>query len=288
VSRTVFIPDTNFFIDHPDFVRFFAPSRALVHVDLVFPVLCELDDHRRKRNEPNPRLKEKGMKADIAIQLIRQLQQTEPDGIEFEVYNPRGIDSSLRPDAQIVEHVVRLAAEHHPQDVIVFITNDKGLPTIMFLDEKKRRNLRHVVLKNAEDVQRELRICGNPLASIDHVGLSPKPLTVDDQSGINILIRYTITDFRYNKVWVALHFFPAEATTEECVFCTVDVPTVVHREECKLFLPFSQLRLRPRRQGMYHVKLIVRIWDAEQSVVLAEDDNSCLEFVMGNCYLTKH
>ncbi len=73
------------------------------------------------------------MKADIAIQLIRQLQQTEPDGIEFEVYNPRGIDSSLRPDAQIVEHVVRLAAEHHPQDVIVFITNDKGLPTIMFL-----------------------------------------------------------------------------------------------------------------------------------------------------------
>jgi len=39
---------------------------------------------------------------------------------------------------------------------------------------------------------------------------------------------------------------------------------------------------------MYHVKLIVRIWDAEQSVVLAEDDNSCLEFVMGNCYLTKH
>ncbi len=89
MSRTVFIPDTNFFIDHPDFVRFFAPSRALVHVDLVFPVLCELDDHRRKRNEPNPRLKEKGMKADIAIQLIRQLQQTEPDGIEFEVYNPR-------------------------------------------------------------------------------------------------------------------------------------------------------------------------------------------------------
>jgi hypothetical protein len=90
---------------------------------------------------------EKGRKAAIAIGHIKRLLEWPSADMDLEIYRPEGIDSSIDADAQIVDCLVRLAIEQHPDDRIEFITDDDGLPTVLFIQEKKHHELKHVTRK---------------------------------------------------------------------------------------------------------------------------------------------
>lgn len=294
MSRTIFAPDTNFFIDNPDFVSFFASARSLIHMDIIWPVLRELDKHRGKRNDNRLELREKGRKAYDAIKLIRKLQDFPAVDIELEIYRPDGINPSLDPDTQIVDHVVRLATEKHSQDKIVFITSDDGLPTVLFIEEKKQRALTNVSVKTPEQVKKELRIYGNPSAAIEQISISRAPAKLGGKDGIEIFVDFTVFDLKRSKAWIAVHFIPHEnqassqANKMKYILNEVNVNSVRHTEKRhKLFLPYSLLNVFPKRQGMQHVTFVVSIWDAESRSLLAKEDSYRLDFALGSHYLTK-
>jgi hypothetical protein len=206
--------------------------------------------------------------------------------MELEIYRPGGIDPLQSSDAQIVDHVVLLATQQHPDDSIVFVTDDDGLPTVLLVDEKKRRGLEHVSVRTAAQVKGELPGYGLPAASIEHIGINERPPTTLD-GGIDLFVSFTIAEFRGGNALVVAHFRPP-GHDERRVLDKIEVPTVLYKQDRhKLFLPFSKLGAAPRRQGTHHVKLTVTIQDADVKKILTRDDR-CLDFAMGSCYLTKH
>lgn len=68
-SHVIFVPDTNFFIDNPDFVTFFAKAKGKVHLDIVPPVLNELDGQRKGRKSINEESINHASRASIRIVL---------------------------------------------------------------------------------------------------------------------------------------------------------------------------------------------------------------------------
>ncbi len=288
MSRIVLVPDTNFFIDYPDFIKFLEHSRSLIHVVVLWPVLCELDVHRKARYSTKSTKEEIGRKADKAMETINRLQKGPVDGIEYELYRPKGIAESSHPDARIVDHLFHLAVEHLPDDEIIFVTSDKGMPSLLFFEETKQRGLKHVSQITPKDLEQKVPELGTPSASIDHVGLSHTPLSSDGKRGADLFISYSIREFRHSKVFIAVHFRPQASEKWEVIGDHMVVPTVSFRKEShKLFLPFDKLGAKPRRHGMDHFWLAICIWDLQQNKVLAQDDSFCLDLALGGCYLSK-
>lgn len=206
MSKIIFVPDTNFFLYHSDFISFFNPVRTGVHLDVLWPVLCELDRHRSKRNGKWPDEKDRGQKAFEAMQLIRDIQEHPRDDFELEISTPDGIDPSLPADAQIVAHLVRLAKEQHANETIEFITNDGGLPTLWFIEEKKRHNLKNVNIKTDEEIRKAIAEYGTPSAKFENIECAHKLVILPDNAeGVEISFEYTVSDMRGCEVKIGIY-----------------------------------------------------------------------------------
>jgi hypothetical protein len=288
MSRIVLVPDTNFFLDHPDFIGFLRRSRATIHLDLLWPVLCELDVHRKHRGSADAARKERGWKADMAMRSITELQEHSVDGIEFELYRPREVPASAHPDAQVIDHLMHLAVEHHPKDEIVFVTGDRGLPTVLFKEEKKQRGLRHICICNADELEQRVPSFGQPTATIQSVSLTHSPVAASGEMGAEFFVTYSLHDFRHCKSQLAVHYQPKASNKWEAIAHSLVTPTVSFTDERRrLFLPFKKLGKTPGRHGMHHFSLGIRVWDIDGKTALAQDDSFCLDLALGGCYLSK-
>lgn len=288
MGRIIFVPDTNFFIDYPNFVSFFRPARSLVHLDIVYPVLYELDGIRKDRNHPDVNRKQRGDSASNAFNLISRLQDTPDEAIELEIYRADGaasFDSSKREnDTSIVDHVIQLASQEHPDDSIVFLTGDKGIPTVLFKDEKKRRGLGNVTIETPREVQEKLSSYTNPAATIEHIGICAQSSVVAEERGIEMYLDFQIADMKGGKAKLAVEFAQGLHLSN-----TFDVAKVLHVEQrYKIFISYARLNLVPKRHGMDHAKFAVSIWDADTNKLLAKVDDYCIDLALGTHILAKH
>lgn len=288
MSRIIFVPDTNFFIDYPNFVQFFDPARALVHLDIVYPVLFELDGIRKDKNHTDDSRKKRGENAYNAFKIISKLQDTPNEAIELEIYRASGIasfDPSKREnDTSIVDHVIQLATNEHPEDSIVFLTSDKGIPTVLFKDEKKRRGLKNVTIEAPDKVWHKLSSYAQPAANVEHISIRAKPTVVDGERGIEMYLDFQIADMKGQKAKLIVEFAQGVHFTS-----TLNVTKVLHVERrYNIFIPYTRLGLIPRRHGMDHAKFSVSIWDNDMSALLAKVDEYCLDLALGTHILAKH
>lgn len=288
MSRVVLVPDTNFFLDFPDFIRFLRRSRGPIHLELLWPVLCELDVHRKHRTNADRARQERGKRADQAIRCITELQQRPVDGIEFELYRPREVPTSAHPDAQVVDYLMHLAVEHHPNDEVVFVTSDRGLPTVLFVEERKQRGLKHVSICTAAELEKKVPTFGTPTATIQAVGLAHSSARASGRSGAEFFVTYSVQDLRHGESQLAIHYQPKGAEKWSAITHASIISTVSFTDERRrLFLPFEQLGERPRRQGMHSFRLAIRVWDLATKAALAQDDSYCLDLALGGCYLSR-
>ena len=285
MSKIIFAPDTNFFLNHPDFVTFFSSARSAVHLDIVWPVLCELDRHRKKRYSTRPKEVENGKKAAHAIALIKQLLNSSGGDLDLEIYRPDGIDSSIDPDAQIVDCVVRLATHQHAEETIEFITDDDGLPTVLFIQEKKRRALKNVSIKTAAEVEQQIANYGHPSASIENLGISPRRSTVGGEHGLHLFVDFLVVDMKGRRIQVGIY---AKQQPKPFAAHTFSVPAAIHKQSrLSLFVPYAKLGVTPKRHGMEHIKIGVLVWNLETEKPLARVDQYCIDLALGGHFLTK-
>ena len=285
MSRTIFVPDTNFFLNYPDFVSFFSPARSAVHLKVVWPVLWELDYNRKKRFSVHQHEKEKGQKAYQAFAQITQLLNCSTSDLDLEVYGPERGRSPLDPDAEIVDCVVRLATLQHANDAIEFITDDGGIPTVLFIQEKKRNGLENVTLRTAEEVKRRISAYGSPGAVLENLSVSPRPQTVAEQRGIQMYLDCLVSDLKGQQVQVGIY---DSKKSQPIASDTFDVPTSTHMQpRLALFLPYSALGVAPKRHGMEHVKISAIAWNLAAKKQLTCLDSYRIDLALGGHFLIK-
>lgn len=304
MSRIVYIPDTNFFINYPDFVSYFEPSRTSVHIDVVLPVLAELDKHRNSRRSSVSDKQDVGWKAYQAMNMIKYLQEhpsrdNEHSDLNLEIVRSDDIDSTLANDVQIVDYTVKIARDVHPNDEIVFITSDLGMPGILLQEERRRFRLKNLAAKTPEGLRKELPFCGTVSAKIDKVWIDPNPHKESQKLGLAIFVDFSISDFKNGSAWIAAHFSydkgqalnshnPSYRTVDKklAIFQTIICSTVYHTERhFKLFLPYEELKDAHSRYGVAHLKLVVTLWDAEKPEQLAKSNYHKFDYSLRRHFL---
>jgi hypothetical protein len=285
MSRIVIVPDTNFFLNHPDFVSFFSKAKSVVHLDVVWPVLCELDKHRRARFSKRQNLQDKGRKADQAVKLIKNLLENSDENLELEIYRPESLSTSP-VDAQIVDCVVELATQYHPDDTIEFITDDEGLPTLLFLQEQKRHKLTNATKKTASEVQQQVALYGTPSAQIERIRINSRPSTVAKERGVELSVDFILSDMKGQTAQVGVY---ADDKPQPLTHRDLPITTGVAKEYSeRFFLPYKLLGVTPGRYGMVQAKIKIVVWDLAAKTSLAQEENYCIDFALGSHFLTQH
>lgn len=281
-DKTVFVPDTNFFINNPDFISYFSSARTTVHLDIPLPVLKELDKFQKERHRTrSSHDTQRAWAAYNAGNMIKSVQKGLYDGVECEIIRTNKVDATERSsDVQIVDYAVYIAKEKHSKDKVILITNDMFLPALLINGEIIEHKISNLSLMTAGELKPEIPYFGNPSAKITNVSFK-------DEGGVAIYVTFQTIDLRGVTLKVSVHFFHDDYVpfkSDNPSYQTIDNKLAIfervvpsnpnqHIKNFRLFVPYGEFKkdLRRKRQGLQEVKFIITIWEKDQRLAQSRD-----------------
>lgn len=252
-----FVPDTNFFLDFPEFEQYFAPAHTLVRLVIVYPVLVELDRIRagRFKNPDGSARQSRGFQADQVMTRLTALVSTRSTDIRGEVFRVREIPESGHPDAQIVDHVIAFARQVRPETTVFFITRDGGLPTVLAHDEIRRHDLGDVLhVAGPEMLSGQLGRNCDPDVTLEDIRLLPE---ADWRAAVEIRLACDLTAYDMKGEKLLLQAYYLDAKGEMCGAMNwrqIDSP-IEKVSGLELRMPFAMIGTRPGQPGLTHIPL---------------------------------
>ena len=274
MSRLVVVPDTNFFINHPRFVPFFAAARVAVHFALPLPVIKELDGlRRRRRRTPSPKEVARGRAAREALDAVLAFQKAPPVDFDYELVRSDRIRPDEDFDVQISDYAIHTAQRLYREDSVIFTTNDRGLPTLLANAEIRKRGIENLRIMTAEELKSRLPTFGKASAEIQHVGvrLFQREHGFD---GISLYVTSRTQDLKSVPVSVAALFCDGDGEpirSSNAPYRTQTNQLAVHQaftparsnwveRNLRLFIPFVEFKdIARRRYGVHRIKFAIEL-----------------------------
>lgn len=290
MKETCFVPDTNFFLDFPEFEQFFAALRTRIRLVIVFPVLVELDNirARRFRRRSHGDSKDIGFLADQVMKRLTTIVSEAPTSIHAEVFRVREIAGSGHPDAQVVDHVIAFARGVQPDANVFFITRDTGLPTVLAHHEIRSNGLGNVLhLVAPERLEEQLDRCCEPAVTLDAIRLAPEN-DWHTAPAAKLVCDLTAYDMKGRYLCLNAIYLNANGDTRQAEDSKRIDAAVETVRDLILSMPFELIGTRPARHGMTRIPLTLTAGQRGREPYPMTNNQYALDLALGRVMLTRN